>query len=133
MAITKLQSLTGHTSQDTAYVVEDYPYGFKLRCKIRYWLEYKPKLGFRFCSQTTNPKHPLNPWNKPNCGTYTLLAVLGLDAKGYVTSIGCSKYQFDELRAFAAVYGESFDETQKAVYESAQAAYDRYQARKAGQ
>ena len=27
--------LTGHTSPETAYVVSDYPYGFRLRCQIR--------------------------------------------------------------------------------------------------
>jgi hypothetical protein len=35
------QILTDHTSPETAYLVEDYPYGFRLRCQIRYWLEYR--------------------------------------------------------------------------------------------
>jgi hypothetical protein len=38
-----MQILKGHISQETAYLVDDYPYGFRLRCKIRYWLEYQPK------------------------------------------------------------------------------------------
>jgi len=41
-------------------LVEDYPYGFRLRCKIRFWLEYAPKRGFRFVSQTTNPKRGMS-------------------------------------------------------------------------
>jgi hypothetical protein len=28
--------LPDHTTPETAYVVDDYPYGFTLRCKIRY-------------------------------------------------------------------------------------------------
>jgi len=51
-----MQILKGHISPETAFIVDDYPYGFRLRCKIRYWLEYNPKHGFRFVSQTTNPK-----------------------------------------------------------------------------
>jgi hypothetical protein len=40
-----------------------------LRCKIRYWLEFHPKRGFRFVSQTTNPKRG-NVWNKPKASTF---------------------------------------------------------------
>ena len=35
--------LYGHTSPETAYLVADYPYSFKLRCRIRYWIESDPK------------------------------------------------------------------------------------------
>ena len=62
----------GHTSPETAYLVTDYPYSFKLRCRIRYWLESHPKRGFRFVSQTENPK--TGRWNKPKQGTYVLVA-----------------------------------------------------------
>lgn len=51
-----LTPLGGHVDEASAYVVNDYPYGFRLRCKIRYWLEHSLKKGTRFCSQTTNPK-----------------------------------------------------------------------------
>jgi hypothetical protein len=60
--------LTGHVSEETAYVVADYPYGFRLRTQIRYWLESTEKRGTRFCSQTLNPK--TGRWNKPNKSTY---------------------------------------------------------------
>ena len=49
------QILQGHTSPETAYVVDDYPYGYTLRCRIRYWLEVNERHGVRFVSQTTNP------------------------------------------------------------------------------
>jgi len=61
--------LSGHISPETAFVVEDYPYGFRLRCKIRYWLETNKK-GTRFVSQTTNPKASTEVWNKPKASTY---------------------------------------------------------------
>lgn len=35
--------LHGHTSHETAYVVDDYPYGRTVRCKIRYWIETAEK------------------------------------------------------------------------------------------
>jgi hypothetical protein len=59
-----LQLLFGHTSPETAYVVEDYPYGFRLRCKIRYWLEFKAKKGFRLVSQTTVIDHLRAAWDE---------------------------------------------------------------------
>jgi len=75
-----MQVLSGHTSAETAYLVADYPYGFRLRCKIRYWIEYKPGHGYRFVSQTTNPKVSGERWNKPKASTYCKLgAALFLD------------------------------------------------------
>jgi hypothetical protein len=62
--------LKGHTTPETAYVIADYPYGYRLRCTIRYWLEHAPGKGFRFWSQTTNPKKPGTVWNKPKASTY---------------------------------------------------------------
>lgn len=81
-----MKYLTGHTSPETAFVVDDYPYGFRLRCKIRYWLEYNPKRGFRFVSQTTNPKKPIISWNAPKASTYVHgSAVMTLDeSNGHV-------------------------------------------------
>ena len=81
-----MEDLKGHTSAETAYVVDDYPYGFRLRCKIRYWLEYNPKLGFRFWSQTTNPKVAGERWNKPKASTYARgIAVMYLNEEDHVT------------------------------------------------
>jgi len=65
-----IEYLKGHTSAESALIVDDYPYGFRLRCKIRYWLEYKDGFGFRFVSQTTNPKKSVETWNKPKARVY---------------------------------------------------------------
>lgn len=82
-----------HTSAETGYVVADYPYGFHLRCKIRFWVEYKPKKGFRFCSQTTNPKLSYEKWNAPKCSTYSALAMnMFLDDAGLLQHDGLSEY-----------------------------------------
>jgi hypothetical protein len=87
--------LKGHVSEDTAYVVDDYPYGFRLRCKIRYWVE-TTKHGSRFCSQTTNPKVAGEKWNKPKKNTYSDLCALFINEEGHVNCWGWSIAYGDE-------------------------------------
>lgn len=87
-----IEYIKGAVSPETAVVVDDYPYGFRLRCKIRYWLEYKRGHGFRFVSQTSNPKHPGLMWNKPKAGTYNngpVILTRDIDS-GHVSHIGLS-------------------------------------------
>jgi len=85
--------LKGSTSQETAYLVTDYPYGFRLRCQIKYWLEYKKGKGIRFCSQTSNPKSNVLIWNKPKYSTYaTISACMFLDDNSHVTWTGLNQY-----------------------------------------
>ena len=110
-----LKPLPGHTTKETAYLVDDYPYGFRLRCQIRYWLEYKRSKGFRLCSQTSNPKMSGLQWNKPKCSTYTPLGVMGLNEENHVTWQGISSYYPEKLDAFITTYGTSFDENQRGV------------------
>lgn len=77
-------AIYGHVSEETAYLVEDYPYGFKLRCKMRYWLEYKPGTGTRLVSQTTNPKKG-DRWNTPKKSTYaSVTGCMYLDENNHV-------------------------------------------------
>lgn len=78
-----MKVLSGHVSPETAYVVDDYPYGYKLRCKIRYWVETKKGFGMRFVSQTTNPKRG-DMWNKPKPGNYYTFITLYLDEHDHV-------------------------------------------------
>jgi hypothetical protein len=81
-----------HVSPETAFVVADYPYGFRLRCSIRYWLEVHPKHGVRCMSQTTNPKRG-GVWNKPKASTYSRFAgALYLDSDGHVQHAGLHEY-----------------------------------------
>lgn len=103
--VTKI--LQGHTSPDTAFVVEDYPYGYTLRCRIRYWLDVKPNHGVRLVSQTTNPKRG-NDWtNKPKASTYAKFGgCMYLDDKGHVQWSGVTEYTTaDEVAAWLEVFG----------------------------
>jgi len=97
-----MQVLTGHDSPETAYVVADYPYGFRLRCQIRYWIE-TTKHGQRFMSQTSNPKQPGLVWNKPKASTYADAKVMYLDDNGHVQAAGFSLAYRDEAEFDAYV------------------------------
>jgi len=89
------QPLYGHTSEATAYLVEDYPYGFRERTQIRYWLEHAPKKGWRFVSQTLNPKTA--KWNKPKAATYAEWGgAMYLDDNGHVQWEGIGPYSDDQ-------------------------------------
>ena len=123
--------LQGHTTVETAYVVDDYPYGFRLRCKIRYWLEYAPKKGFRLCSQTTNPKVAYEKWNAPKKSTYSLLAVMGLDEEGHVTWTGIGAYDLSKLAEFGDAYSPYFDDAQRETFDGWTARSEAYKKWKA--
>ncbi len=102
-----IEVLTGHVSPDTAYVVDDYPYGFTLRCKIRYWIE-TTKHGQRVVSQTTNPKRTdREVWNTPKASTYSNVRVLFLnDENGHVENNALSFYATSaQIAGFEQEYG----------------------------
>lgn len=105
-----MKLLSGHVSPETAYVVDDYPYGFRLRCKIRYWLEWGgDRHGWRFCSQTTNPKRNGEVWNKPKASTYVAIAAaMYLDENEHVKWAGLDAYSTAaQAIAFRNTYGEA--------------------------
>ncbi len=66
--------LVGHTSAETAYIKEDYPYGRNIRTKMRMWVETKAKIGQRIVTQTLNPR--TNRWNAPKPSTYSPVVLL---------------------------------------------------------
>jgi hypothetical protein len=112
--------LPGHATPESAYQVDDYPYGYTLRCKIRYWLEYTPKRGFRLWSQTTNPKRPGEVWNKPKASTYRRFGgAMYLDEKDHVQWAGLSEYSTGaEAAAFRAKFGPAVPEAGRAILEA---------------
>lgn len=112
-----MQILKGHLSPETAYTVEDYPYGFRLRCRIRYWLEYVPKRGVRLWSQTTNPKKEGQPWNKPKASTFCRFGgAMFLNDEGHVAWSGCTEYMdLQELLNWQRVFGEGVPEACRPV------------------
>lgn len=110
-----MQILSGHISEDTAYIVSDYPYGFRLRCKIRYWIEFDPKRGYRFCSQTTNPKKAGEYWNKPKKTTYAYGGMaMYVDEAGLVTYALLTGYsKLSEIEKWKDVYFSGLPEAGK--------------------
>lgn len=107
-----MQTLAGHVSQETAFLQEDYPYSFHLRCQRRVWLEYKERFGYRLATQTSNPKKAGLIWNAPKYGVYHPLAVLVIDAQEHihietVRSHGWSTVE--EIDAFAAKHAKALE------------------------
>jgi hypothetical protein len=80
------EQLIGYDSEENSYLVSDYPYGFRLRTQIRYWIDTTKNHGQRACSQTKNPKNGI--WNKPKKGTYSSITVMGLDENDHVSFDG---------------------------------------------
>lgn len=124
-----MKQLIGHTSPETAYVVDDYPYGFTLRTQIRYWIETKKNHGQRFVSQTLNPR--TGKWNKPKASTYSEVLVLGLrDDNEYVSCHGLSYY--DDAPAWESFKSKyQLDEFQLGVVDTAIKVKKQYAAKAA--
>lgn len=93
-----------HSSFETAYRVENYPYG-RLRTSMFYWIETTPKKGDRFCSRTINPKN--GRLNAPKKGTYSAIGIMYLDEKNHVQWDCVSMYtQRAKLDEFISKVGE---------------------------
>lgn len=91
--MTHMILLHNYTSAANSFLVTDYPFGFRLRCKIRYWLEFSANKGVRFCSQTTNPKKDYESWNKPKYSTYCRFGgAMFLDEENHVQWSGLHEY-----------------------------------------
>jgi hypothetical protein len=87
--------LYGHKDENSAYLVEDYPYGARARCRIRYWLESSSSKGYRFVAQTEDPKKLR--WNNPKKSTYTEWGgAMYLDHQDHVQWVGVGQYTNDE-------------------------------------
>lgn len=111
-----------HTSPETAYVIEDYPYSFRLRCQKRVWIEYKNTLGYRSVFQTSNPRaqgsvsgtpetaslgtpRPVL-WNARKNGTYSSIALaMYLSEDSHLHGEGLTEYSTaDSSQAFLDEY-----------------------------
>jgi hypothetical protein len=94
--------------EKTAVVASDYPYGFSLRCKARFWVETTAGKGQRFVKQTTNPRLPGEQWNKPKKSTYSAIVILHKNALGHVVASTLSdKASEAEVKRFVSTFGES--------------------------
>ena len=124
--------LSGHVSPETAYVVADYPYGFRLRCQIRYWLEVHPKHGTRLMTQTSNPRVSGLVWNKPKASTYARFAgAIYLDDNGHVQWTGLHEYKDTEATvAWRDTYGAAVPEATRDLMDKWVRAKLTYEARR---
>lgn len=103
-----------HTSPETALLVADYPYGFRERTQIRYWIEYRAGHGFRKLAQTLNPK--TGRWNKPKASTYYPVMVLAREVStGHIVSHALGTYETDEnIAAYTEFYGPALTDNHRA-------------------
>jgi hypothetical protein len=128
--------LVGCVDAETAFVQEDYPYGRRLRCQRRVWIETKPRYGMRFVSQTSNPKARSSTiqWNTPHGGTYDELIALWVDGKGFVATDHCNGWKdLAEMKAWgernqALLQGDEWVRNQ---YTALLLAKEHYEARRA--
>jgi hypothetical protein len=112
-------------TEERPLIIENYPYGFRLKTKIAYWIETK-KRQQRFCSKTLNPK--TNLWNKPKYSTYSDLIVLGKEkTTEHILNLGFSlaysnKEEYDTfitfLNGFETDYIKTFKKFAVAVFET---------------
>lgn len=122
--------LAGATSAETAVVIPDYPYGFRLRCQMRVWVEFRKGKGFRYVTQTSNPKVPGLVWNKPKAGTYwrVSLAIAQKEA-GHLVPAGLSEYaSLPEYVDFLANHGPALSPDARAsltYFQDCKAAHER--------
>ena len=68
-------------SADNAVVVDDYPRGYKLRTKRKYWIETTKRVD-RLCYQTLNPK--TDKWCAVKKSTYAGIKVLYENEEGHI-------------------------------------------------
>jgi len=103
-----MQNLIGHDSEETAYIVEDYPYGFRLRCRMKCWIETKKGFGQRFVTRTSNPKVAFEKWNAPKASTYAPVVVMYLDDEGHVHQDGIGTWiDLERVEKFLVLHGEA--------------------------
>lgn len=93
-----------HTSPETACLILDYPYGFRLRCQMRVWVEHRPKMGYRVVTQTSNPKRG-DTWNAPKTGNYARAIALYLDENGHVQNESLTPWaEKEKVESFKAEF-----------------------------
>jgi len=87
--------LTGHNSFETAYKIEDYPWGYKLRTTMFVWVESVPKKGDRVVRQTIDPRS--GKLCAAKMSTFSNIKALYLDEKGHIQSTGANIYTSKEV------------------------------------
>jgi len=81
-------------SFDNSLEVSNYPWGFKLKTKRKYWIESNKTQGDRLCFCTLNPK--TEKWCAVKKSTYNAVELLYIADNGYIKSDGIYKYGVNE-------------------------------------
>ena len=87
--------LKGHCSFETAYKIEGYPWGYKLKTVQYVWIESVPKKGDRVCRQTVDPR--TGKLCAVKCSTFSNIKWLYIDEAGHVQSSGLGIYAEKEV------------------------------------
>lgn len=102
-----------HTSFETAYEVSNYPWGFRLRTEVKYWIETQDKKsgGERLCICTKDPR--TGKWCKPKKSNYSDLEFLYLDENNHVKTEVLNHYSEPEkIEEFIKNHREHLSEYQ---------------------
>lgn len=108
-----------HNSFETAFLIEDYPYGRTLRCQKKVWIEKATKGSqkgkMRVCYRTTNPKYEKEVWNKQHNGEYSQLLFLYIEKDtGYIKDTGIGSLgDLEYIEKWKAEWYNLLDEEQK--------------------
>jgi hypothetical protein len=89
--------LKGYTCIDRPFIVKDYPYGFRLRTTMHYWIESKEGHGDRLCTYTIDPRNGRR--NKPKCGTYSTFLFMFINEDGHVKTGRIDSYDKEVFEA----------------------------------
>ena len=91
---------------DTAIEVDNYPWGFRLKTKVKYWIESNNR-GDRFIKQTLNPK--TDEWCNPKKSTYSEVMIMTTEEKENKTFV-----HYDSVSSFSKIEEISlFENTHK--------------------
>ena len=113
--------LYNHTSFETAYVVQDWPWGYKLRTEKRFWIESN-KNGDREISQTLDPR--TGKWCAPKKSTYYPVRIFYTSDQSKVETQGeevdqllceiIDKYDNEDIKSFYERHKDNLNDFQKA-------------------
>lgn len=101
--------VANHVSEETAYLINNFPYSFGVFTSVRYWVETKATYGQRLMTQIANPA---GGWWKAKTDGYTDIVILTIKTNqnapdaGFVVPvvINLEKLSLEHLQQFAAYY-----------------------------
>jgi hypothetical protein len=87
-------------SEDDPFIIEDYPWGYRLRTQVRVWMECRKGHGMRVCRQTQDPR--TGRWCKPKKSTYSCVLGFYLNEEGRIKTCGLSAGGWSKEEAIVA-------------------------------